>query len=189
MTSPDTSPACPRCGASVVQPFGPGRRRVWCSDSCRRRASDERAAAARSGSAVRVIERDRETVREVVRPMTTREAKSWLLDDPEALSELFSAVQWHQARGKLAPGVEGAIRPHIYALAATLFGNPTPQETTDHHAAHIRTVLGSPRATTELLRELLTEARNNAFAHPRHTRTAHAISDLAQELLQRRQLP
>lgn len=48
---------CPRCGTSFEVPDkGPGRRPVWCSARCRRRASAERIAALDSGAAVRVVE-------------------------------------------------------------------------------------------------------------------------------------
>lgn len=48
---------CPRCGTSFEVPDkGPGRRPLWCSPRCRRRASAERIAARDSGAAVRVVE-------------------------------------------------------------------------------------------------------------------------------------
>lgn len=49
--------ACPHCGTSFEVPDkGPGRRPLWCSASCRRRASAERIAARNIGAAVRVVE-------------------------------------------------------------------------------------------------------------------------------------
>lgn len=48
---------CPRCGTSFELPDrGPGRRPLWCSPHCRRRASAERVAARNIGAAVRVVE-------------------------------------------------------------------------------------------------------------------------------------
>ncbi len=48
---------CPRCGTSFEVPEkGPGRRPLWCSPRCRRRASAERVAARNFGAAVRLVE-------------------------------------------------------------------------------------------------------------------------------------
>lgn len=53
----DTTRACPRCGNSVAMPAKRrGRRPIWCSATCRRAASAERLAAARTGTAVAVVE-------------------------------------------------------------------------------------------------------------------------------------
>jgi integrase len=58
MTNPRGTAACPRCGVFLPPDFGPrrGRRRIWCSDRCRRDAHAERAAAARIDQPIRVVE-------------------------------------------------------------------------------------------------------------------------------------
>lgn len=45
---------CPRCGTSFYEPHPrkPGRPRRWCSQACRRAASEERRAAANGAIAV-----------------------------------------------------------------------------------------------------------------------------------------
>jgi hypothetical protein len=69
MTSPSGSPGCPRCGASLPPDLGPrrGRRRIWCSDRCRRDAHAERAAAARTEQPIRVVEVPRAAL-PIIRP-------------------------------------------------------------------------------------------------------------------------
>ncbi len=46
---------CPRCGAPVEPRSGRGRPRVWCSDDCRKRASEERRAAQDEARPVRTV--------------------------------------------------------------------------------------------------------------------------------------
>lgn len=58
---------CPRCGAAL--PYGADRRRVWCSDGCRRAAGEERRAAATGAIAVKVVERERIVERRVEVPV------------------------------------------------------------------------------------------------------------------------
>lgn len=55
MPAPTQPASCPRCGGPLAQPNGRGRRRTWCSAACRRRASEERQAAARGAIAVRTV--------------------------------------------------------------------------------------------------------------------------------------
>nr|WP_010904249.1 MULTISPECIES: hypothetical protein [Acidipropionibacterium]BAB17916.1 unnamed protein product [Acidipropionibacterium acidipropionici] len=47
--------ACPHCGAPVEAHGGRGRPRVWCSDDCRKRASEERRAAQAEARPVRTV--------------------------------------------------------------------------------------------------------------------------------------
>ncbi len=73
MDAEGAGPSCPRCGLPIDAPFPDdeprrGRRRIWCSTACRRAAHAERAAAERTGTAIRVIEVPRYSPA-VVRPV------------------------------------------------------------------------------------------------------------------------
>lgn len=56
MDAHSTPRTCPRCGREVESQSGRGRPRIWCSDECRRRARDERAAAEHVSVPVRVVQ-------------------------------------------------------------------------------------------------------------------------------------
>ena len=56
MDAHSTPRTCPRCGREVESRPGRGRPRIWCSDECRRRARDERAAAEHVSVPVRVVQ-------------------------------------------------------------------------------------------------------------------------------------
>jgi hypothetical protein len=109
MINPGRTAACPRCGASLPPDFGPrrGRRRIWCSDRCRRDAHAERAAAARSDQPVRVIEVPR-TVPGLIGPivvtrpsdaLSPAEAAARVLANPTALGYVLDSLT-RQAREK-----------------------------------------------------------------------------------------
>lgn len=82
-TPPDAM-ICPRCGRPVVQ-RGVGRRRVWCSDDCRRRGHEH---------GVRVVTRT--LTREIQRPTTPAEAVEIVLASQAATRDLLDqlADQW-----------------------------------------------------------------------------------------------
>lgn len=60
---------CPRTGCGLALPYGSDSRRIWCSDSCRRIAGEERRAAAAGAIAVKVVERERVVERRVEVPV------------------------------------------------------------------------------------------------------------------------
>lgn len=60
---------CPRPGCEAALPYGADRRRIWCSDACRRAAGEERRAAAAGAIAVKVVERERVVERRVEVPV------------------------------------------------------------------------------------------------------------------------
>lgn len=121
---------CIRCDAAMLdEDAAPrrGRRRLYCSDTCRRDASAARNAAQRYGAPIRVIEvpraaasqkRSAETPepRQAVAPM---DAANRVLDDGEALRELLTRVA-EQARLKkldratltAARDLSNAVHPH-----------------------------------------------------------------------------
>lgn len=97
---------CVRCDAVMLdEEVSPrrGRRRRYCSDTCRRDASAARIAAERFGAPIRVIEVPKAAAStEVVdrdRPVAPMDAVNNILDDPEALRGLLARVA-QQARLK-----------------------------------------------------------------------------------------
>ncbi|QEM47893.1 hypothetical protein [Mycolicibacterium grossiae] len=121
---------CIRCDVAMLdEDAAPrrGRRRLYCSDTCRRDASAARNAAQRYGAPIRVIEvpkaadsqqREAETAEpsQAVAPM---DAANKVLDDGEALRELLARVA-EQARLKkldratltAARELSNAVHPH-----------------------------------------------------------------------------
>jgi hypothetical protein len=115
MKNPSGSTACPRCGASLPSDLGPrrGRRRIWCSDRCRRDAYAERAAAARTEQPIRVVEVPRAAL-PIIRPQvytrlvhdttpaadpTPAQAAECVLASPIALGHVLQSLT-SQARKK-----------------------------------------------------------------------------------------
>jgi hypothetical protein len=109
------STGCPRCGASLPPDLGPrrGRRRIWCSDRCRRDAHAERAAAARTEQPIRVVEVPRAAL-PIIRPQvytrlvhqpapaadpTPAQAVEYVLASPTALDHVLQFLT-SQARKK-----------------------------------------------------------------------------------------
>ena len=89
------SAVCPRCQQALLPDDRPrqGRRRLWCSDACRRAAHAERRAAERAGMAVRVVEVPRASpaVRVpvlVARELTPEELVGQVLADPNTVRRL-----------------------------------------------------------------------------------------------------
>jgi hypothetical protein len=126
MNDPGGTTVCPRCGASLPPDFGPrrGRRRIWCSDRCRRDAHAERAAAARTDRPIRVVEVPRSAlplIRSVVitRPrddLTPAEAAACVLASPTALGYVLDSLT-RQAREKT---LDAKVRDAALGLAKTL---------------------------------------------------------------------
>lgn len=121
---------CIRCDAAMLdEDAAPrrGRRRLYCSDTCRRDASAARNAAQRYGAPIRVIEvpkaaasqgRSAETL-EPRQAVASMDAANRVLDDGEALRELLTRVA-EQARLKkldratltAARELSNAVHPH-----------------------------------------------------------------------------
>jgi hypothetical protein len=123
MTNPSGTTTCPRCGDSLPPDFGPrrGRRRIWCSDRCRRDAHTERAAAARIDQPIRIVEVPRAgppLIKPVViaRDLTPVEAAAYALASPIALGYVLDSLT-KQAREKK---LDGNVRNAALELAKTL---------------------------------------------------------------------
>ena len=104
-------PDCPHCGASLpVPPAAPrrGRPRVWCSDTCRRQAAAVRAAATRTGTAIRVVVVPRAGTAPPNRALTAPQIAELLLADPTACITLLNALAARAQSDDLDPRVRSA---------------------------------------------------------------------------------
>ncbi|MFC8527189.1 hypothetical protein [Nocardia sp. NPDC057227] len=201
--------SCPRCGDHVPL-VRRGRPRRWCSDRCRRRASDERQAAAHRDTAVRVHEIRRTVVTERVRPMTPDEIVAATLRTPHLLDAIVTAAVRGLQNGTFRRTDRAGTRlrrhiayeitqlAHLYAdlahgeLGETLAeraaradpeAEPTlPIELTRVAAVH--QVLADPRATQEVLRALRDRARAGQLVRGDNesTATIRAARQLYDEL-------
>lgn len=119
----DDWPRCLRCDALMLPDFDRplrGRRRLYCSDRCRRDASAERAAARRSGTPIRIVEvpragffahRNAEIVAPLVpAPRTALDAADIVLRNPEALRVLLERVAERARRKNLDRATFAAAR-------------------------------------------------------------------------------
>ncbi|MFB7837824.1 hypothetical protein, partial [Streptomyces sp. NPDC056056] len=82
---------CPRCGEEVPS-AGRGRPRVWCSNQCRRLASEERRAVRSTGAVVEIHEEIRERIVERSRPISPDGAIDRVLSDREATLKLLRVL-------------------------------------------------------------------------------------------------
>lgn len=124
----DHAATCPRCGAALPPEAGPrrGRRRVWCSQNCRRAAHAQRVNAEQGSQPVRVVEVPRCApllIKPVVvpRPMTSAEAAGRVLTDTEALGQVLRALTVRVRNGELA----AALAADAQELARAI-GTQTP---------------------------------------------------------------
>lgn len=127
MDAEDAGPLCPRCGLPIEAPLPGdtprrGRRRIWCSTTCRRAAHAERAAAQRTGTAVRVIEVPRRSpavVRPVLvpRPPTTEDIAIHVLNDADHCAWVLTQITARARRKELDKRVLRAARELAHVLA------------------------------------------------------------------------
>lgn len=82
---------CPRCRAELPAPAGRGRRRLWCSQKCRRAAYEERRAA-RSGAIGLRVERVVERVEKPVWCVEYRDRVVQVIPPPPDPAQVASIV-------------------------------------------------------------------------------------------------
>ncbi len=124
---------CPRCGAALPPEAGPrrGRRRVWCSQNCRRAAHAARANAEQGSQLIRVVEVPRSTpvlIKPLIvpRPMTSGEAAQRVLTDTDALSQVLRVLAARVRNGELPAGLAADARELARAI-----GTQTPTTRND----------------------------------------------------------
>ncbi|MDQ2739187.1 MAG: hypothetical protein M3Y35_11390 [Actinomycetota bacterium] len=97
-------------------------RPIWCSQSCRRAAYEERRAAASGAVGVRVIEREKvtERVRTRIREPTVQECVERVLASPRACRKVVNGLTVQAADGHLESGAHTATLAAIERLAQVL---------------------------------------------------------------------
>lgn len=117
---------CPRCGR-LVEGSGRGCPPVWCSQTCRWGAYEERRAAAAGAIAVRVVEREavveRVTVR--LREPTVQECVRRVLASPRACREVVNGLAMLAERGGMESGEHTATVVAIHRLGQALMSSET----------------------------------------------------------------
>lgn len=85
---------CPECGRNIPPKTGPGRRRTYCSDACRRLAYEHRRAATKTGQSTRVIHRThiKETTRRVWAKPSINQISQLIYSDPKFVSQVLAVV-------------------------------------------------------------------------------------------------
>lgn len=134
--------ACPRCDATVPQRLDGerrGRRRVWCSENCRRRAYEERRAARSGAIGIEVRTPDRapevveievevpvyrtQTVEKVVqREPTYDEAVAMVTASPKACARVLQEVAERAWRGELDDPRNASVRDAAVRLVQAFGG-------------------------------------------------------------------
>lgn len=99
---------CPRCGKPFVVSTEPkpGRPRRWCSQSCRRLASEERRAAEGGGNAVTYIKE----------PISLDEHVRAVLDSPGACRRVLRGLADRESRRELADAKWSGVADELARL-------------------------------------------------------------------------
>jgi endogenous inhibitor of DNA gyrase (YacG/DUF329 family) len=189
---------CPRCGNPVtVKPRGRPAR--WCSDQCRKLASEERRAAERGAIGLQIREHTRVVEKPVPERMSASAAAARAAEDIDTALSVLAAVQRkldaatvpEHALARLHRGINdlrATFRRTVKPSSIGLLNYPTDKAaaaTMDLKAATmdlktaVPVVLNSPRACAEVITTLTEQVRTGQLAHdPRHDRTRRALADL-----------
>lgn len=196
---------CPRCGTKVVVAPGRGRPRRWCSNECRRLASEERRAARRTDRPVEIREEIRERVVERSRPLSPDAAVDRVLSSDAATEKLLRVLayrmrhdppitphqQWMHAQLRNVVSDLSAAHSEVDAMPRQgpgSFAYPSapsapaqPVDSTDRAGAlreAVALVMTSPRAVREVLVALADQARKGMLADAQHSSTVTAAESL-----------
>lgn len=103
--------ACPRCGKPFVVATKPkpGRPRRWCSQNCRRLASEERRAAEGGGNPVAYIKE----------PTSLDEHVRAVLDSPGACKRVLRAIADRESRRELEDAKWSSVADELTRLRRT----------------------------------------------------------------------
>ncbi|KZF14084.1 hypothetical protein A2J01_34330 [Rhodococcus sp. EPR-134] len=180
---------CPRCGNPVtVKPRGRPAR--WCSDRCRKLASEERRAAERGAIGLEIRDHTRVVEKPVPERMSATVAAARAAEDIDTALSVLNALQRKLGADEVAYKDLDRLYRGINELRATFRGTVRPSAVglisyrTESAAvldpkSAVPVVLGSPRACAEVITALTEQVRTGQLAHdPRHDRTRRALADL-----------
>lgn len=182
---------CPRCGNPVtVKPRGRPAR--WCSDRCRKLASEERRAAERGAIGLQIRDHTRVVEKPVPERMTATVAAARAAEDIDTALSVLAALQRkldaatvpEHALSRLYRGINdlrATFRRTVKPSSIGLLNYPADKAaaaTMDPKTA-VPVVLNSPRACAEVITTLTEQVRTGQLTHdPRHDRTRRALAEL-----------
>jgi len=122
-----TPKLCPRCGTETTAKAR-GRPRRWCSDRCRKLASEEHRAAARGAVGLEIRDRviERRISEVVYRAPSISSSIALLLADVAASKKVLNTLARRVKRDQLDRHDQAALAPHPRALHR----GPPPNGTT-----------------------------------------------------------
>ncbi len=177
------SQLCPRCGAATASKAR-GRPRRWCSDRCRKLASEEHRAARRGVIGLEIRDRliERRDSEVVYRAPSISSSIAPLLADVAASKKVLNTLARRVKRDQLDRATIKLLWPHIHELyteARNRMGLPerpttvrtmTPQECAER-------VLAWPHTCTQVINGLSVKAQRGHLSpserHDLRTATGH----------------
>ena len=186
---PNPAQSCLRCGNPVtVKPRGRPPR--WCSDQCRKLASEERRAAERGAIGLEIRDHTRVVEKPVPERMSAAVAGARAAEDIDAALSVLVALQRklvaeaveYKDLDRLYRGINdlrATFRRTVKPWAVGLISYRTEGAAIPDPKSAVPIVLGSPRACAEVITTLTEQVRTGQLTHdPRHDRTRRALADL-----------
>ncbi len=187
LLSMDPAP-CPRCGTETTAKTR-GRPRRWCSDRCRKLASEEHRAAARGVIGLEIRDRiiERRVSEVVYRPPSISSSIALLLADVAASKKVLNTLARRVKRDQLDRATITLLWPHIHALytqARPRMGLPerpttvramTPAECAER-------VLAWPHTGVQVINGLTTQAQAGHLTPSERHDLSTAITHLSDAL-------
>ena len=176
---------CPRCGKPItVKPRGRPPR--WCSDQCRKLASEERRAAERGAVGLqireRVVTKEVETI--VRRPATKVASIDLVLGDSDATAQVLSTLGHRVRSGTIKLYDLNAFWSYLYDLYqhGRKAKGLAPEAASPDAAVAI--VLASPRASRAVIEGLTAQTKAEELKSGKHGGTLNAIAQLVAALVE-----
>lgn len=167
-----------------------GRPPRWCSDRCRKLASEERRAAERGAIGLQIRDHTRVVEKPVPERMSATVAAARAAEDIDAALSVLNALQrklvadevaltdldrLYRGINELRATFRRTVPPHAVGLISYRTESPAAPDP----KTAVPIVLGSPRACAEVIAALTERVRTGQLTHdPRHDRTRRAVADL-----------
>lgn len=187
LLSMDPAP-CPRCGTQTATKAR-GRPRRWCSDRCRKLASEEHRAAARGAIGLEIRDRivERRIPETVHRPPSITSSIALLLSDVAASKKVLNTLARRVKRDQLDRATIKLLWPHIHELyteARPRMGLPERLTTvrTMTPAECAERVLGWPHTGVQVINGLTATAQAGHLSPAEHRALSTAITHLSDAL-------